>query len=163
MPTIRSSCARVGFAASLIVAAYAWVSPAAGAECKTIKSVDHSAVPANNTADGGHLTGHISGAAPPPGWDYTNKTLFTSASEYTGAWGNYVKLKQENPLNCSTDSASQAVSVEKLLKKPVIGAISCKNATCTQSNKTQMKNIFFAFVYNTAKKQWILNTAFPSN
>jgi hypothetical protein len=163
MPTIRLSRTLVACAASLIVAAYALSSPAAAAECKTLQSVQQSAIPANNTAAGGHLTGHISGATPPPDWNYTNKTLYTSSSEYTGAWNNYVKLKQDNPLQCSVNAANQAVSVQKLLNKPVIGAISCKNATCTTSNKTQMKNITFAFIYNTPTKQWILNTSYPSD
>jgi len=137
------------------------ISPTLAANCKTIASVQQSAdPPTNNTGMGGHLTGHINGLAPPPGWSYANKTLFTSQPEYIGAWRNY--LKTNTPvLNCAGAGPHQVISVQTLLKKPKIGAISCRNAACTQSNKTQMPNIFFAYVY--ANGNWILNTAFPSN
>jgi hypothetical protein len=137
------------------------VAPALAADCKTIASVQHSANPENNTADGGHLTGHIRGATPPPGWSYTDKSLFTSQEEYLGAWRNYVKSTKIPSVNCSGVQAQQSVSVETLLHKPSIGAISCKDATCNLSNKTQFPRIFFGYILHNGN--WILNTAFPSN
>lgn len=144
--------------ASLILGA---TIPSRAAECRTISTVQNSAIAANNTAAGGHLTGHIRGETPPAGWNYTNKSLFTSASEYSGAWKNYVANTTIAPVNCAGNQAQQKVSVQTLLKKPVIGAISCHNADCSESNKTQFSYIFFGFVLNGSN--WILNTAFPSN
>lgn len=135
--------------------------PALAADCKSIPSVQNSGIPGNNTAAGGHLTGHISGATPPAGWNYTNKSLFTSEAEYMGAWRNYIKNTTIATVNCSGNQAQDSVSVQTLLKKDTIGAISCKNATCTESNKTQFPRIFFGYILHNGT--WILNTAFPSN
>jgi hypothetical protein len=133
-------------------------------ECRTIESVQKSAPEAaKNTAEGGHLAGHIQGApAPAANWDYTNKTQFTSSQEFTGAWRNYLKATVSR-LHCSdtTHGHIQAVPVQTLLKKDKIGAISCKDATCTAKNRTQMPKISFAFAF--VNKKWILVTAYPSN
>jgi hypothetical protein len=129
-------------------------------ECKTIKSVQDSAdPPTNNTGAGGHVTGHIWGMEPPPGWSRADKTLFTSRDEYIGAWRNYVASGKVPVINCSGDDPHQVVSVRTLLNKDVIGGYSCKNADCSEKNRVQAANIFLGFILSGGK--WILNTAYP--
>jgi len=134
-------------------------------ECRTISSVQKSAdPPANNTSDGGHVTGHIWGMDPPPQWSRKNKTLFTSQEEYLGAWRNYVKSDKVKNLNCSGSDPHQTISVMSILNKEKIGAYSCHDENCSDKNRVQASNIFFGFIYNEKRGQekWILNTAYPS-
>ena len=144
----------------LICLLLATIVPARAEDCRTIESVQNSAVPGNNTEAGGHLTGHIKGATPPSGWDYSDKSLFTSEAEFIGAWRNFIKNTTIPKLNCSGTAQHQSVAVQTLLSKPSIGAVSCRNATCSESNKTQFSRIFFGYIL--VKGKWILNTAFPS-
>ena len=112
---------------------------------------------------GGHVTGHVNGEVPPPGWNYTNKTLFTSAGEYKGAWRKFVEGEPKGrfPINCSGNNPVIRVLVEQLLRKPTIGGFSCGNANCSDRHRIKAARITFAFTLN-GQNQWILTTAFPS-
>ncbi|GKS85460.1 hypothetical protein AVMA1855_14930 [Acidovorax sp. SUPP1855] len=136
-------------------------------ECRAIATVQHSAVSANNNADGGHLNQHVFGATPPKGSSQKDKTLFSSVGEYSGFWNNYQDPKKYKgtAVDCSGTHARQKVTVYSVLKKDLIGGFNCTaanaNGECTTKTKSQFSNIQLDFEVVGGK--WILLTAYPTN
>lgn len=141
--------------------------PAHAVECRTIASVQASAVSSNNNDAGGHLNQHIFGATPPKGSSQTGKTLFTSIGEYSNVWNNYQNPEKfrGDAIACSGTKARQKVTVYSVLKKDMIGGFNCTAANakgeCTSKTKSQHKKIQLDF--KLVQGQWILLTAYPTN
>ncbi|GAB4194923.1 MAG: hypothetical protein Tsb002_26930 [Wenzhouxiangellaceae bacterium] len=136
-------------------------------ECRSIASVQQSAIAANNNAAGGHLNQHIDGATPPAGYSQANKTLFTSTQEYTGFWNNYQDPQKYkgNAVNCAGNHVRQKVTVYSVLKKDKIGGYNCTaadgNGQCTAQTRSQFSNVQLDF--EIVNGNWILLTAYPTN
>jgi len=136
-------------------------------ECRTIQTVNQSAISSNNNNYGGHLNQHIYGAIPPNSTSQTSKTLFSSIEEYTGFWNNYKNPKKfkGNAVNCSGQSARQKVTVYSVLNKDKIGGYNCTaagpNGQCTAKTRSKFSNIQLDF--KNVGQNWILLTAYPTN
>lgn len=129
-------------------------------------TVRNSAVASANSAAGGHLTQHIKGVNAPAGLSQAGKTMWTSEAEYKGAWGNYETSKTINGVVCAgLGTVRQVVTVQNVLKKPLVGAIKCtagpNGGQCTASTRTQCSSIQFDFI--NVGGHWILQTSYPMN
>ncbi|GKS90872.1 hypothetical protein [Acidovorax sp. SUPP2539] len=136
-------------------------------ECRAIATVQHSAVSANNNADGGHLNQHVFGATPPKGSSQQDKTLFSSVGDYSAFWNSYQDPKKYkgNAVKCSGTHARQKVTVYSVLKQDLIGGFNCTaanaNGECTTKTKSQFSNVQLDF--ERVGSKWILLTAYPTN
>jgi hypothetical protein len=151
----------------LFIAALLFSAHASAVECRNLDSVNHSAIAANNSAAGGHVTQHIYGAIPPAGSSQLNKTLFTSVAEYTGFWNNYSNPEKYkgDAVKCSGNHVRQKVTVHSVLNKDTIGGYSCKqanpNGQCSDQTRRKFSHVQMDF--EVVNKQWILLTAYPTD
>src|SRR4051794_24178734 len=131
--------------------------------CWTLPSVTQSAMIANNTAAGGHLTQHISGETPPPHESQVNKTLFVNSGQYIDAVQQAIAAgrgQQECPAVPAQGQLSKRQTIRLAQPAPMYYCANDNNdGTCRISNPLNASQVWFVFSYNNGS--WILNSAYP--
>jgi hypothetical protein len=136
------------------------------AECSSLNSVRHSAVLANNTADGGHVLKHITGAIPPAPYSQRYATMFADAGQYTTIWNSYAT--NVNGVDCrdgarNGTTVSQQVPVSQLQEEDTLEVCQCganvSNRRCQRGFYNFSSTI--TFVFRMVNDNWILLTAYP--
>ena len=149
----------------LITAGTLLVAAQAGAEqaCVDIPTVQVSSLPTHNTEYGGHLTAHIWGLTPPPGYTQLNRTLFSSSEDYFDAWNDL--RAQVTQIKCADHPQLGAEAARdtdtQLFSRQCTAANG--NGVCTAYNQVQTNRVTFVFraVNRDGKVIWILYTAYP--
>src|SRR6266704_2524980 len=137
-----------------------------GAEFSSLGSVQHSAILANNTADGGHVLKHITGATPPAPYTQRHATMFSDGGHYTTIWNSY--STNVNGIDClggagNGTTVSEQVPVDELQDDDTLEVCQCGanvvNRSCQRGYYNYSSTI--TFVFRVVGGQWILLTAYP--
>jgi hypothetical protein len=139
--------------------------------CTADLNVINSAVLANNTGAGGHVTNHVSGAFPPPAYRQFHKSLFAGAATYNAAWAAAV-MAVVGP-TCPVNAPLFSYRVQTI-PYPLASSLYCTaanaappagNGQCTAANAIHTANAKFVFRTTNAGGgiHWILLTAYPTN
>lgn len=138
------------------------------APCGTVTSVQNSAILANNTADGGHVLKHITGAVNPP-TSQRNATMFADTGQYSNVWNGYTQYGVQ--VDCADGSAngakvSQQIAVSDLNLSTDDDTLQACQCGTNVVNNTCRKGYFnfsstITFVFKVVNSKWILLTAYP--
>jgi len=139
--------------------------------CTADANVVNSATLANNNAAGGHVTNHVSGAFPPPGYRQFHKSLFGGVATYNAAWAAAV-MAGGGP-NCPIGAPLYTYRVKTIAYAPgdslyctaANAAPPAGNGQCTAANAIQTARAKFVFrtTDGVGGIHWILLTAYPTN
>ncbi len=140
------------------------------APCGSIQSAQNSAILANNTAAGGHVLKHITGAVNPP-TSQKLATMFADTGQYTNVWSGYTQYGAQ--IDCADGSAngakvSQQIAVSDLNLSTDDDTLQvCQCGANVANNVCQLGyynvSSTITFVFKVVNSQWILLTAYPLN
>lgn len=139
------------------------------ADCRTLATVQHSAILTNNATDQGHVAGHVHGQPIPTTWTtFLNKTQFNSVADFNAAWSDFAAANLgAYPPDCPDDETTEGKNVSvTILPHLTTGTnyagVRCTNATCTTTTPVQFTRVQFYF-HKKTNGNWVLNTAYPTN
>lgn len=148
-------------AAALAALLSATVLPALAVEpCANLVTVQMSAIPEMNTEAGGHLTAHVPGLQPPPGYSQFGRTLFWDAHAWREAFDQLAR--QQNPLYCPEPAVNGSEAARTLQLQNFARQCTAASGTgmCTAANDIQVNAV--QIVMRRINNRWVVYTAYPT-